>query len=204
MGILGGPIRGSWKSSVAATGSLFVFFLLSQRFQFPFPAIPVVHQGNHVERRSVRLGCEESCRTCSFDSGLLQPTVCYPQGHWWLAPGYLSLASQLLRAGLSFSHGDSTVGSPVSSSGRLAGVPGSPGRLPPGSAAPVISALPEVLLGGFSASILLALLRSVNCSSGVHAGHGPYIFSHAPIRVLNFALTRRLVRPQILVSRQCR
>ena len=147
----------------------------------PSQLFPVVHQGNCVERRSVRLGCEESCRICSFDSGLLQPTVCYPEGHRGLAPGYRSPAPQPLRGGLSFSHGDNKVSSPVSSSGRLDGVTGSPGWLPPGSGAPVISALPEVLLGGFGAPILRALLRSVNCSAGVHAGHGPDIFSHAPI-----------------------
>ena len=103
MGILGGRSvgRGSPPLRLQDPFSCSSFSLSDSNS--PSPAIPVVHQGNHVERRSVRLGCEESCRTCSFDSGLLQPTVCYPQGHRWLAPGYLSLASQLLRAGLSFS-----------------------------------------------------------------------------------------------------
>ena len=36
----GGPTCGSWRSSVTATGSPFVFSLLSRRFRSPFPAIP--------------------------------------------------------------------------------------------------------------------------------------------------------------------
>ena len=166
----------------------------------PSQLFPDVHQGNHVERWSDRLDCEGNCRTCSFDSGLLQPAVCYPQSHRGLAPGHRSLVSQPLGSCLSFSHGDGSVGASVSSSGRLDGVPGSPGCVPPGSGAPVISALPEVLRGGFGAPVPHALFQSVNHFSRVHAGHGPYFFCHAPIRFPNFALSGRLARPRILVS----
>ena len=155
----------------------------SQLFRF-------VHQGNCVEHCGDRFDCEGSSRTCYFDSGLLQPVVCYPQGHRGLATGYRSLAPQPVGPGLSFSHGDGSIGAPVSSPGRLDGFPGSPGLVPPGSGAPVISVLPEVLRGGFSAPVPHALLRSVNCPSGVHMGHGPYLVSHAPLRVPNFALSR--------------
>ena len=55
-------------------------------------------------------------------------------------------------------------------------------------------------VGGFGATVPCTLLRSVNCSASVHTGYGPYIFSHAPLRVPNFALSGRLARPQILVS----
>ena len=50
----------------------------------PSPLFPVVHQGNRVERCIDRLDCEGSCRTFSFDSGLLQPTVGSPKvsGGW--------------------------------------------------------------------------------------------------------------------------
>ena len=113
-----------------------------------------------------------------------------------LATGYRSLAPQPVSPCLSFSHGDGSVSAPVSSPRRLDGVPGSPG-----SGAPVISALPEVLRGGFRAPVPSALLRSVNCLSSVHAGHGPYLLNHAPLRVPNFALPGRLARPRILVSR---
>ena len=54
--------------------------------------------------------------------------------------------------------------------------------------------------GGFGAPIPRALFRSVNCSSSVHAGHGLYFFSHAPVWVPNFVLSGRLARPRILVS----
>ena len=164
----------------------------------PSQLFPVVHQGNRIKHRRDRLDCEGSRRTCSFDSRLLQLTVCYPQGHRGLALGYRSLAFQLLGACLSFSHGDSTVGAPVFSFGGLDGVPGSPGRLPPGFGAPIFSALSEVLRMGFGAPIPHALLRPVHCSASVHAGHGPYIFSLAPIWVPNFALSGRLTCPWIL------
>ena len=73
-----------------------------------------VHPGNRVERCSDRLDCEGSSCTHSFNSGLLQPVVCYPQSHCGLAPGYRSLAPKPLGSCLSFSHGDGSVGASVS------------------------------------------------------------------------------------------
>ena len=125
-----------------------------------------------------------------------------PQGHRGLAAGDRPLPPQPLCASLPFSLGDSSVGSPVFSSGRLGGVPGSPGCLPSGSVAPVILALPEVLRGGFCPAVSCSLLRPVVCSAGVHASHGSYLFQHASLRVPDPTVSGRLARSGILVSRE--
>ena len=166
----------------------------------PSELFPFVHPGNCSERRGGRSACEGSCRACSFYSGLLQPPICYPQGHQGLAAGNRSLAPQSFGSCLPFSHGDGPVGSPVSSPRRLDGVRGSLGRVPPGSGAPVISALSEVLRGGFSAAVPRSLVRPFDCPSGVYTGHGPYLFHHAPLRFQDPALPGRLASPRGLVS----
>ena len=45
-----------------------------------------------------------------------------------------------------------------------------------------------------------SLLRSVDCPAGVHAGHGPCISHHAPLRVSHPSLPGRLASPRLLVS----
>ena len=128
-----------------------------------------------------------------------------------LTPGYYSclfvtpkvtgVGAQPFCSRLPFLHGDGSVGSPVSSSGRLDGVPGPPGRLSSGSCAPVISALPELLRGGFLPAVSCSLLRPLDYPSGVHAHHGPYLFHHAPLRFPGPTVSRLLARPRVLVSR---
>ena len=88
----------------------------------------------------------------------------------------------------------------VSSSGRLDGVSGSPGCLPSGSSASVISALPEVLCGGLGPAVLWSLFRPVDFPAGVHAGHGPCVCHHAPVQFQDPTLPGRLACPRILVS----
>ena len=44
------------------------------------------------------------------------------------------------------------------------------------------------------------LLRPFDCPSGVHTGHGPYLFHHAPLWVQDPALPGRLARHRVLVS----
>ena len=185
-------------------------FLLPDPFSCPFVSLsgshtpselfPIFHPGNCAEHRGGRSACERSSQTSFFYSGLLQPSFCYPQGHRVLAACDRSFAPQLFGPRLPLPHGDGPVGSPVSSSGRLDGIPGSPGHIPSGSGAPVISALPEVLHGGFGAAIPRSLLRPLDCPSGVHECHGPYLFHHAPLRHQDLELPGRLARSRVLVS----
>ena len=157
---------------------------------------------NCVEQCGSRSAGEGSHGTGSFISRLLQLPVCYPpQGHRVLAAGNRPLQPQPFCASLPFSHGDGSVSSPVSLSGRLDGVPGAPGRLPSGSGASVILALPEVLLGGFGPVVSGSLLRPFDCSAGVHTRHGPYLFHHALLWVPDPMVSGRLARPGILISR---
>ena len=111
-----------------------------------------------------------------------------------------SLTPQPFGPGLQVSHGGCGVGSPVSSFGGLDGVPGFPGRLPSGSGASFISALPEVLRGGFGPAVSHPLFQSVDCPAGVHEGHGPCVYHHAPLRVPHPSLPGRLACPRVLVS----
>ena len=56
------------------------------------------------------------------------------------------------------------------------------------------------MLGGFGPAVPHRLFRSVDCPTGVHAGHGPCVCHHAPLRVLHPSLPGRLPRPWVLVS----
>ena len=118
-------------------------------------------------------------RTCVSFPRLLQPFVRHTQGHRWVAPGDRPLAPQRLGGSLPFPHGDSPVGSPVSPSGGLDGVSGSPGRLPPGSGPSIFSSVPEVLRGGVCLPVSRPLLRPVDGSAGVYSCHVPGLFDHA-------------------------
>ena len=102
---------------------------------------------------------------------------------------------------LPVSYGDSFVSFPISSSGRLDGIPGSLGCLPSGSGAPIISTLPEVMRGGLGPAVSRSLFRPLDCPSGVHAGPGPCICHHAPLQLQDPSSSGRLARPRILVSR---
>ena len=105
-----------------------------------------------------------------------------PRGHRRLVPFDRSLPPQPFCASLPFSHGDGSVGSPVSSSERLDDVARSQGCLPSGPGAPVISALPEVLRGGFRPAVSGSMLRPLDCPASVHVSHGSYLFHHASLR----------------------
>ena len=184
----GGQIRGLSRSSVSCHP-----FSLSGS-DTPSELFPQLHPGMCVGRRGYRSPRERSSRASSFRSGLLQLHLCYPQSHWGLEACDRPLTPQPVGSCLQVSHGDCGIDSPISLSGRLDGVPGSPGCLPSGSGAPVISALH----GGLSPAVSRAL--SVDCPAGVHAGHGPCVCHHAPVRVQDPSLPGRLTRPRILVS----
>ena len=175
--------------------------LFPLRFRYPFRVIPHRPSGNDIERCGSRSAGEESSRASSFFPRLLQSPFCYPQGHRRLVPFDRSLPPQPFYASLPFSHGDGSVGSPVSLSERLDGVAGSPGCLPSGSGAPVISALPEVLRGGFRPAVSGSVLQPLDCSASVHSSHGSYLIHYASLRFPDPAVSGRLAHSGIHVSR---
>ena len=77
----------------------------------------------------------------------------------------------------------------------IGGVPGYPGRLPPGSRTSGLSPFPEVLRGGCGVSVLDPVLRPVFRSPGVHPRNGSYIFHHASPRFSPSPLSGRLASP---------
>ena len=120
-----------------------------------------------------------------------------------MVPGDRPLAPQRICGCVPFSYGDYTVRSPVSQVGGLDGVPGSPGRLPPGSGASVFSPVPEVLRGGVGFPVSRPLLWPVDGSSGIHPRHGPGLRDHASARVLDSPVLRRLAGPCFHLSGDC-
>ena len=143
---------------------------------------PQFHQGAGFVRCGVRASGKGGHRDHASFTRVLQSPLCYSQSHRGLATGHRPLPPQRLGGPLQFSYGDCPVGSPVSPSGRLDGVLGSPGRLPPGSCTSGFSPLPEILCGGCGVSVYDPVLRPVIHSSSVHPRHGSYIFNHASPR----------------------
>ena len=156
---------------------------------------PQFHQGASVVRCGVRTSGKGGHRDCASFSGVLQSPLCHSQSHRGLATCRRPLTPQWLGGTLQFSYGDCPVRSPVSPSGGLDGVPGSPGCLPPGSCTSGISPVPEVLRGGCGVSISDPVLRPVFRSPGVHPRHGSYIFHHASPRFSSSPVSRRLAGP---------
>ena len=136
---------------------------------------PQFRQGAGVVRLSGKGGHRDRA---SF-SGVLQSPLCHSQSHRGLATCHRPLTPQWLGGALQFSYGDCPVRFPVSPSGGLDGVPGSPERLPPGSCTSGLSPFPEVLRGGCGVSVSDPVLQPVFRSSGVQPRHGSYIFHHA-------------------------
>ena len=127
---------------------------------------PQFHQGASGVRCGVRTSGKGGHRDRTSFSGVLQSPLCHSQSHRGLAACHRPLMPQWLGGTLQFSYGDCPVRSPVSPSGGLDGVPGSPGRLPPGSCTSGISPVPEVFAWGMRcfnfrpcASACLPLLR---------------------------------------------
>ena len=162
---------------------------------------PQLHQGDGFDSCGGRSPREGGSRTSSLGSGVLQSPLCHPQSHRGLATGDRLLTPQPFGSGFQFPHGDFRFGSPISSSGGLDGVPGSPERLPSGPGAPVIAPLSEVLSGVLGSPVLRAVLWPVVCPAGLHVGHGPCLCHHAPLRVPHSAVPGRLAHPRLLVSR---
>ena len=161
--------------------------------------LPVFHQGIGSERCGGGSSCEGSNRTGSSFSRLLQLPLCYPQGHRGLAACNRPLPCQPVCSSLPFSHGDSTVGPPVSVSGGLDGVSGLEGHVPSGSCSSGVSLLPEILCRRGGLSISRSLLRPFDHPAGVHSCHGPDFVDYASSRVPGPGVPRRLASPRVLV-----
>ena len=104
---------------------------------------------------------------------------------------------------LPFPHGDYPDRSPVSQGGRLDGIPGPPGCLPPGSGASIFSPVPEVLRGGVSLPVPRLLLRPVDGSSCVHPRHGPCLLDYASSRVPDPPVPRLVASPDFVLPGDC-
>ena len=187
LGSPGSPLRVSGPFSVA-TPSLSCSDPPSQ-LQSQF------HQGAGFVRCGVRLGGEGGLRGRASFPWVLQSPLCHSQSHRGLATGHRSLTPQRLGGALQFSHGDCSVCSPISPSGGLDGIPGSPGCLPPGSGSSSFSPLPEVLRGGCGVSVSGPVLRPLFGPSGVHPRHGSYLVNYALPRISSSSLPRRLASP---------
>ena len=161
--------------------------------------LPVFHQADSFVSCGGRFARGGGNRAGSSFAGLLQPPLCHSQGHRGLAACDRPLPSQPVCSGLPFSHGDSAVSPPVSSSGRLAGFFGSEGRLPSGPGSPGISLLPEVLCRRGGLAVSRSLLRPFHHPAGFHACHGSDLVDHASSRVPDPEVSRRLASPRILV-----
>ena len=101
------------------------------------------------------------------------------------------------------SYGDYTDRSPVSLCGRLDGVPGSPGRLPPGSGSAIFSLVSEVLRREVGLPVPRALFWPVDGSSGIHPRHGPCLHDHASSWVPDSPVSRRLAGPCFHLPGDC-
>ena len=166
----------------------------------PFQLLSVFHQGISSDRCGGGSEREGRYRACSPFSRLLQPPLCHPQSHRGLAACRRPLPSQPVCSSLPFSHGDSTVGPPVSASWGLDGFSGPEGRLPSGSGSSRVSLLPEILWRRGGLSISCSLFWPFNCPAGVHACHGPDFVDYASSWVPDPEVPRRLASPQALVS----
>ena len=130
-------------------------------------------------------------------SRFLQPAVCCLEDLRVLETRHRSLDPQLVCGRSSLPHGDHSVCTAVSSSGRLDGLHRPQGSLPAGPCPSGLSSLPPVCCSGPGLPIPCPLLRALHSSSGV--GHGS-CFRHSPL--LGYpheAVPRRLVGP-VLIS----
>ena len=156
---------------------------------------PQFHHGAGVVRCGVRLSGKGGHRDRPSFSRVLQSPLCHSQSHWGLVTCHRPLTPQRLGGALQLSHGDCPIRSPVSPFGGLDGVPGSPGRLPPGSSSSGFSPLPEVLRGGCGVSVSSTVLRPFLSPSSVHPRHGSYFVHHASPRFSSSPLFGQLASP---------
>ena len=204
-GVSGGTLGGLGVVGSQCLGGSGSPFWVSDPFPIATPSLscsdppsqlqPQFHQRAGVVQCGVRLSGKGGHRDRPSCSRVLQSPLCHSQNHRGLATCHRPLTPQRLSGALQLSHGDCPVRYPVSPSGGLDGVPGSPGRLPPGSCSSVFSPLPEVLRGGCGVSVSSPVLRPFLSPSGVHPRHGCYFVHHASPRVSSSPLFGRLSNP---------
>ena len=145
-----------------------------------------------------RLANEGCHQACILRTRLLQPPLCYTEGHRQLASGYRSFLPQPLRQSVSLSHGDLPVGPPVSASRGLDGIHLPSGCVPPGSCPSRISTVPSVLSRPTDIPVSGSVFWTFDRFASLHACHGPDLLHHASFWLSDPQLPGRLARPQIL------
>ena len=193
-GCLGCPGTGFGLSSSHCFSASFVPCAAS-----PPQLFPQLRSGSRCLCCGARLAVQRCHRTGISRSGLLQQAVCDSESHGRLAPRHLSFAPQPLCLPHPVLYGNFGVCPPIAPPRSLDGFVRSTRCLPPG---PCPSGLEEVstLLCGFRGfPVQSPLFWAFFGAASLHPGHGSGLFHCASVWVLDPPLSRRLVRPRILV-----
>ena len=203
LGVLGRRTLGCAGSE----GGVFATFCLSSSsFTYtgpPSELLPHFHQGVGSfcgGSGSTEQGCH---RTGIIGAWLLQPFICYSEGHRWLEACYRSLSPQPLCPTVLISYGDIPVGPPILAPRGLDGFYRPPGRIPSGPCPSGLSQVSPVLYWPSDVPVSGSLLWFVIRSAGFYAYHGPNLLDNAPLWIQNFMFSRRLARPRILSPGDC-
>ena len=151
---------------------------------------PLLHQRGGSRGGHPRLSCQGFSGACSTSfSGLLQPSVRCVEDFGVVASGHRPLPPQSLCGCVPLSDGDHSVGSLVSSSGRLDGLHRFEGSVPPGAGSSRILSLSALRVQGSRFPIQSSVLWPLHGSCFRHTSR--YGYPHAQV-------SRRLVSPIIL------
>ena len=147
----------------------------------PSKLLPQFHLGVSSFCFRKRLADEGCHRTGILRTRVLQPFVCYFEGHGLLAASHRPLSAQPLCPPFSFLHGSLPVGPPLPAPRGLDDFGRLSGRLPPGSSPPGISDVPQVLSRRSDLPISGSLFWPFIRSASVHACHGPDLLHYASL-----------------------
>ena len=164
LGVLGCRPLGFGGPVVRLPGSLPGGSPSFQCVHSPSQLLPVFHQGLALSAALAELRAKGAIEPAPLSLGYYSHLFVTPKvTGGWRPVIDLSHLNRPVR--VSFSHGDSTVGPPVSASWGLDGVSGSEGRIPSGSCSSGVSLLPEILCRRGGLSISRSLLRPFDCSA---------------------------------------
>ena len=160
---------------------------------------PLLHQRGCSRGGHPGLNCQGCSGACSTSfSGLLQPSVRCVEDLGVVASGHRPLPPQSLCGCVPLSDGDHSVGSPVSSSGRLDGLHRLEGSVPPSAGSPGLSSLSTLFVQGSRFPVQSAVLWPLHGSTGLLSGHGS-CFRHPPrYGDSHTQVSRRLASPVVL------